>query len=138
MEKIMAACGNDCAACPRYNVPPYEKTEEQLCHTAELWFRIGYRDHIMSADEISCYGCSPQNWCRYRTVKCCQEKEIAHCGKCGAYPCGNLRDCFAVTESFIPNAQKACTEEEFEQLRKAFFEKEKNLETARHEKGQTV
>jgi len=25
-EKIIAACGNDCAVCPRYNVPPYTKT----------------------------------------------------------------------------------------------------------------
>lgn len=27
-EKIIAACGNDCAVCPRYNVPPYTKTAE--------------------------------------------------------------------------------------------------------------
>ena len=29
-EKIIAACGNDCAVCPRYNVPPYTKTAEEL------------------------------------------------------------------------------------------------------------
>ena len=36
MEKIIAACGNDCAACPRYVGHPYEKTDEELHHTAEL------------------------------------------------------------------------------------------------------
>ena len=30
MGKIIAACGNDCAACPRYTIPPYEKTDEEL------------------------------------------------------------------------------------------------------------
>lgn len=47
-EKLLAACGNDCAACPRYVKPPYEKTEAQLRHTAELWYRIGYRDHVVT------------------------------------------------------------------------------------------
>ena len=28
-EKIIAACGNDCAACPRYIMHPYEKTDEE-------------------------------------------------------------------------------------------------------------
>ncbi len=30
MEKIIAACGNDCAACPRYVKHPYEKTADEL------------------------------------------------------------------------------------------------------------
>ena len=32
MEKIIAACGNDCSACPRYVKHPYEKTEAELIH----------------------------------------------------------------------------------------------------------
>ena len=39
--KEIAACGNDCSACPRYTAHPYEKTVEELTHTAELWMRIG-------------------------------------------------------------------------------------------------
>ena len=50
----IAACGNDCSACPRYVAHPYEKTEEELQHTAELWMKIGYRDHIVTNEEISC------------------------------------------------------------------------------------
>ena len=52
MGKRIAACGNDCAACPRYTMHPYEKTGEELRHTAELWLKIGYRDHLVTNDEI--------------------------------------------------------------------------------------
>jgi len=79
VSKIIAACGNNCAACPRYNVHPCEKTEAELHHTAELWMKIGYRDRIVSNEEIACTGCSPENWCRYRIVKCCAEKGIPTC-----------------------------------------------------------
>lgn len=54
-EKIIAACGNDCAVCPRYNVPPYTKTAEELHHTAELWYKIGYRDHVVTNEEDCLY-----------------------------------------------------------------------------------
>lgn len=53
MERIIAACGNDCAACPRYVAHPYKKTNEELRHTAELWMKIGYRDHLVTNEEIS-------------------------------------------------------------------------------------
>lgn len=56
MDKIISACGNDCSACPRYIAAPYEKTEEELRHTAELWLKIGYRDKLVSNGEISCNG----------------------------------------------------------------------------------
>ena len=127
MEKIIAACGNDCAACPRYVKMPYEKTEEELLHTAELWKRIGYRDHVVSISEISCMGCKPENWCRYQVASCCEERGIATCASCQSYPCENIQECFAVTESFTPRCKAVCTKEEFVQLTRAFFEKEKNL-----------
>ena len=130
--KIIAACGNDCSCCPRYTAPPYEKTEEELRHTAVLWMHIGYRDHIVSNEEISCTGCKPENWCRYRIVKCCEEKGIKNCAECGSYPCTSVRDCFAVTASFEPGCRQVCTDQEYSQLKKAFFEKEKNLEELRN------
>ena len=99
MKKIIAACGNDCASCPRYVLHPYEKNEEELRHTAELWMKIGYRDHIVTNEEISCTGCKPENWCRYHVVKCCDEKDIKTCADCSEYPC----TCFlmSVCESFF-------------------------------------
>ena len=127
MEIIIAACGNDCSACPRYTAHPYEKTEEQLRHTAELWMKIGYRDHLVSNEEIACSGCKPENWCRYGVAKCCEEKGISNCSECYEYPCDNMKECFEVTKSFEPMCRKVCTDEEYEMLKRAFFEKEMNL-----------
>ena len=109
--KILAACGNDCSACPRYVVPPYEKTGEELRHTAELWMKIGYRDHIVTNDEISCFGCRPENWCRYRVIHCCEEKGIKTCAACPDYPCEIMKECFAVTRSFEPKCREVCSDD---------------------------
>ena len=126
-EKIIAACGNDCSVCPRYVAEPYEKTEAELRHTAELWMKIGYRDHLVSNEEISCSGCKPENWCRYRVVKCCIDKGISICSECSDYPCNTIKECFEVTMSFEPMCRKICTDDEYKVLKAAFFEKEKNL-----------
>ena len=126
-EKIIAACGNDCAACPRYTAYPYEKTDEELHHTAELWMRIGYRDHMVTNEEIACYGCKPENWCRYRVIKCCVDRGIKTCGECSEYPCENIKECFEVTKTFEPTCRQVCTDNEYKRLKKAFFEKEKNM-----------
>lgn len=127
MRKMIAACGNDCSSCPRYAAHPYEKTEDELLHTAELWMKIGYRDRVVSNEEISCKGCGPENWCRYHIVKCCADRGIKTCAECAEYPCKNTEECFAVTKSFEPACRQVCTGEEYERLKKAFFEKEQNL-----------
>ena len=125
--KIIAACGNDCSVCPRYNAPGFEKTADQLHETALLWHKIGYRDKVVSNEEISCSGCRPENWCRYGIAACCAQKGVIDCGKCPEFPCETFKECIKVTASFIPACKKACTEEEFLMMSKAFFEKEKNL-----------
>ena len=127
MDKIIAACGNDCSVCPRYVRPPYEKSAEELHHTAELWMKIGYRDHIVTNEEISCTGCKPENWCRYQVVTCCEKKGIKTCAECAGYPCERMKECFVVTRSFEPKCREVCTDKEYETLKKAFFEKENNL-----------
>ena len=129
MDRILAACGNDCSACPRYTAHPYEKSEEELHRTAELWMKIGYRDHVVSNEEIACTGCKPENWCRYRVVKCCEGKGIKICSSCPEYPCDSIRDCFEGTSSFEPKCRQVCSDAEYAALEKAFFEKEVNLLT---------
>ena len=126
-EKIIASCGNDCASCPRYNVSPYEKSEEELKHTAELWQKIGYRDRVVSNEEIACSGCKAENWCRYGVAKCCEEHGVKNCGKCAEYACENIKACFEVTMSFEKKCREVCTEEAWKELKAAFFEKEQNL-----------
>ncbi len=127
-NKIIAACGNDCSVCPRYNKAPFEKSEEELHRTAVLWHKIGYRDHVVTNEEISCSGCTSDNWCRYKVIRCCEEHGVSNCGECNLYPCDNIKECFEVTASFIPKVKEVCTDEEFEILKKAFFEKKENLE----------
>lgn len=68
-----------------------------------------------------------ENWCRYRVVKCCVDRGIETCADCREYPCDNMKECFEVTRSFMPKCREVCTDEEFQQLYAAFFEKEKNL-----------
>lgn len=135
MAQVLAACGNDCSACPRFVAHPYEKSPEQLRRTAELWARIGYRDHVVSNDEIACMGCKPGNWCRYRVVQCCADRSIATCVACPSYPCENMRECFEVTRSFEPACRSACSDEEYKQLQRAFFQKESNLAKAQALRG---
>ncbi len=130
-DAIIAACGNDCAACPRYHAPLFEKTEAELRRTAELWAKIGYRDRVVPNEEIACSGCGPENWCRYGAAACCAEKGIKTCAACGLYPCERMRECFAVTLSFEPKCREVCAPAEYAQLKKAFFEKEENLSALR-------
>lgn len=127
MKTIIAACGNDCAACPRH----LPKSEAQLRRTAELWMRIGYRDRVVSNAEIGCTGCKPENRCRYGIAKCCVEKDVDNCGLCSEYACAKTRTCFEVTEGFRSGCLAACDAGEWAALQKAFFEKRRNLEYAR-------
>ena len=131
VNRILAACGNDCSACPRYVAHPYEKSEEELRHTAELWMKIGYRDHVVTNDEISCTGCKPENWCRYHVITCCEEKGIKNCASCPDYPCETIKECFEVTRFFEPKCRQVCSDTDYTILKKAFFEKEQNLQRER-------
>ena len=122
--KIISACGNNCSICPRH----MPKTGEELHKTSKLWHKIGYRDKVVSNEEIQCAGCSAGNWCRYKIVDCVAEKQIENCGQCAGYPCGKIKEAFAKTAQFEPNCKAYCTGEEYAVMRRAFFEKSKNLD----------
>lgn len=125
--KTIAACGNDCGACPRH----LPKTPAQLRRTAQLWYRIGYRDHVVDNQEIQCMGCTPENWCRYEIAACTRRHGIENCGFCPDYPCKTLESAFVQTMCFEPACRRQCTGEEYAQLRRAFFEKQTNLNAVR-------
>ena len=122
--RIIAVCGNDCAACPRH----LPKSEAELRHTAELWAKIGYRDHVVSNAEIACTGCSPSNWCRYGIAECAAARRVSTCGSCPDYPCEKTRACLMGTESFVPACREVCDAGEWDVLQRAFFEKKRNLD----------
>lgn len=124
MSRIISACGNDCSACPRC----MPKKDDELQKTAELWFKLGYRDHVVTNDEIKCFGCKPDNWCRYNIIKCATDKKLDNCGQCKDYPCGKINEAFEKTAFFAPVCRKMCSSDEYDIMNKAFFEKKKNLD----------
>ena len=123
MKKLLALCGDDCAACPRYRA----KSREELGAAAELWFRIGWRDRILPPEEMACSGCSPEKQCTYRLVDCTGRHGVERCGQCGAFPCETIEDMLRRSEEYRRICKERCSEEEYAALEKAFFQKEENL-----------
>lgn len=37
-KSVIAVCGNDCSACPRYIAHPYEKTEDEYQQMKKAFF----------------------------------------------------------------------------------------------------
>ena len=122
MEKI-TLCGDDCFKCPRY----LAKTEEELEQAAELWHRVGWRDRIVSKDEIRCTGCSSEKQCTYGLVECTSAHDVAKCNQCPEFPCENIESLLARSQSNQKTCERLCTVEEYQRLEAAFFHKEENL-----------
>ena len=122
MEKI-TLCGDDCLQCPRY----LAKTEEEKNCVAELWHRIGWRDKIVSPEEISCGGCSSHKKCAYNLVECVKEKGVEKCNQCSQFPCEKIESMLERSVEYKKKCKKLCTREEYAMLEKSFFRKEENL-----------
>lgn len=116
-------CGDDCLHCPRYNA----KTEEELSAAAELWYRMGWRESIVSCEEIRCEGCSSHKSCTYGISECVRERSVSKCNECNEFPCEKISKMLLRSESYKEKARRVCTEEEYRALEKAFFNKEDNL-----------
>ena len=123
MKKLLALCGDDCAACPRYR----GKSETELQAVAELWFRIGWRDRILLPEEMACSGCSPEKQCTYHLVDCTRVHGVDKCGSCSEFPCGKIEDMLNRSAQYQRICRERCSETEYAALEKAFFEKEENL-----------
>ena len=61
MEEKITLCGDNCIECPRSNA----HSEEELQNVAKLWYRVGWRDCVVSSEEIRCEGCSSHKQCIY-------------------------------------------------------------------------
>lgn len=44
MKEKITLCGDNCIECPRYNA----HTEEELKAVAELWYKVGWRECVVS------------------------------------------------------------------------------------------
>lgn len=123
MEELITLCGDNCRDCPRYNA----KSAEELQKVAELWYRVGWRDTVVSNEEIQCSGCSSHKQCTYKLVECIKEHNVQKCNQCNWFPCDKINDMLSKTEKYRSHCREVCSNEEFIVLKKSFFNKEKNL-----------
>ena len=121
MEQIIAPCGNKCRVCPRYAA----QTTEDLRKVAELWYRVGWRDRILSPEEIKCSGCSIHKPCPHGIIECINT--VQKCGQCSDLPCDIIDKMLEKTKHNELRCRELCSDAEFMILKKAFFEKEVNL-----------
>lgn len=123
MREKITLCGDNCLECPRYN----SDGEEELKKTAELWYRVGWRDTIVSNEEIRCSGCSSHKQCTYQLVECTKTHAVEKCNQCGEFPCQKIFDMLNRSKKYQLKCKEVCSKEELEVLTKAFFNKENNL-----------
>lgn len=123
MEEKITLCGDNCMYCPRYNA----RTDDELKHVAELWYKVGWRDSVVSNEEIKCTGCSSHKQCTYQLVDCTKEHGVTKCNQCGEFPCEKISDMLKRSEAYQKKCREVCTAEEYAALEKAFFDKENNL-----------
>lgn len=121
-EKI-TLCGDNCIECPRYNA----NSDEELKKVAELWYRVGWRNSIVSNEEIGCLGCSSHKQCTYHLVECIKKHNVEKCNQCNEFPCQKILDMLIRSKEYQEKCMEVCTEQEYASLEKAFFDKENNL-----------
>lgn len=120
MQEKISLCGDNCLECPRYNV----HTDEERSAVAELWYRVGWRDHVVSNEEIACAGCHPDKVCSYGLTDCTKQHGIQRCRQCGAFPCGRIGALLEKSGNYEKKCREVCTNEEYDALERAFFRKE--------------
>ena len=123
MEHKIGLCGDDCNICPRYTA----QTNEELQSVAELFYRVGYADIVVSPEVIKCMGCSGDKLCEYGLLDCLNEHNIQKCNQCSDFPCDKIDSMLKKSKLYEQRCRKFCSDSEFLILKKAFFEKEANL-----------
>lgn len=122
-NKRITLCGDDCNKCPRF----LAKTDDELSSVAELWYRIAWRDRIVSNEEIKCNGCSSDKKCTYNLVDCTKEHNVSKCRYCVEFPCDKIENMLLRSEIYKEKCRQVCSDEEYENINAAFFNKAHNL-----------
>jgi hypothetical protein len=119
-------CGDVCSECPRYIATQNNDTIE-LGKIVELWYRLGFRNIIVSAEELKCTGCSSDNACAYQINNCNHLSGKHNCGECDLFPCEKINAAFQKTEELKDICREKCTDLEYLKLGKAFLNKKQIL-----------
>ena len=121
---VYSVCGDDCAVCPRY----LAETEDELRQTAEFWAKAGWRDRVVSNDEIRCGGCGSRGTCAFMLLPCLKSHQVKSCRECPEFACEKIADMLRRSAEKERQCRAACeSEAEFAMLRRAFYAKEDNL-----------
>lgn len=124
VKPIISVCGDDCAVCPRF----LAETDEELHETAVFWYKVGWRDRVVSNEEIKCTGCGCRSECGFMLLPCTKEHGVKMCRECSEFECDKVRNALSSSEEKMEMCRKCCdTEEEFQMFVRSFYEKEKNL-----------
>lgn len=121
---IISVCGDDCAVCPRF----LAQTEEELHETAIFWHKAGWRDRVVSNEEIKCTGCGCRPSCSFMLLHCTKEHKVTKYRDCRHFECDKVRHTYQASAEKRAQCEQACeSPQEFEMLVRAFYEKEKNM-----------
>ena len=121
---VYSVCGDDCAVCPRY----LAETEDELRQTAEFWAKAGWRDRVVSNDEIRCCGCGSRGACSFMLLPCLKSHQVKACRECPEFTCDKIADMLRRSAEKERQCRAACENEaEFAMLLRAFYAKEGNL-----------
>jgi len=124
-QPVYSVCGDDCAVCPRF----LAKTDEELHQTAVFWHQVGWRDHVVSNEEIRCKGCGSRAACAFMLLPCLRERGLEHCVDCDKNPCDKIGSMLVRSAEKEAQCRAACRDQRmFSMLKRAFYEKEKNLQ----------
>ena len=128
---MLAPCENGCAVGRRYQAT-LSQDPARLAEVAALWHRLGWRQKVVSAEEIACDGCTPSRLCHHGIAACAGRRGVTLCGACPEYPeCLRMAAALGRTESFAETCRSLCSPEDYSQLERAFFEKRRRLEEDR-------
>lgn len=122
-KEMITLCGDNCIECPRYQA----RGNDELSAVARLWYKVGWRDRVVSCEEMQCTGCSSHKECTYHLVACTQEHQVEKCNQCSFFPCNKILDMLTRSDKYKKRCQEVCSTKEYEMLEKAFFHKENNL-----------
>jgi hypothetical protein len=126
--QYLGVCGDDCSLCPRY-MATQSNDIEQLKKVASLWYRAGFRDSLVSAEEMACHGCQSAKTCAFGDLKnCAKKRNIHNCGECPDYPCSMIQKVFQQVKTVAETCRMKCSDTEFQQLQNAFFSKKERLD----------
>ncbi len=126
-EAFISLCGDTCSECPRY-VATQHNDIVRVQELAELWHRLGFRQEVVSVEEISCNGCSKTKPCSCNINTCGHVRNLNNCGECAHYPCAKINEVFAKTDIVNERCRTQCSPEKYAQLQKAFLMKRETLD----------